>query len=82
MKLTSRIPVTAVLLALTLGIAIAYTTAKGITGPLKNLMKIARQIGDAGDLDHEIDSPRADEIGQLAGTFGNMVTYLREMASV
>jgi methyl-accepting chemotaxis protein len=70
------------LLALTLGVAIAYTTAKSITSSLNDLMKIARQIADAGDLDHEIDIHRTDEIGELARTFANMVTYLREMASV
>jgi methyl-accepting chemotaxis protein len=70
------------LLALALGIAIAYTTANSITEPLRNLMKVARQIGDAGDLDHEIDIKREDEIGELARTFTNMVTYLREMAAV
>ncbi|MGA8149676.1 MAG: methyl-accepting chemotaxis protein [Terriglobales bacterium] len=70
------------LLALALGIAIAYTTAISITEPLRNLMKVARQIGDAGDLDHEIDIKREDEIGELARTFTNMVTYLREMAAV
>jgi methyl-accepting chemotaxis protein len=70
------------LLALALGIAIAYTTARGITEPLNNLMKVAQQIGNAGDLDHEIDVKRKDEIGELARMFANMVTYLKEMASV
>ena len=70
------------LLALALGIAIAFTTANSITEPLRNLMKVARQIGDAGDLDHEIDIKREDEIGELARTFTNMVIYLREMAAV
>jgi len=70
------------LLALALGVAIAYTTANSITEPLRNLMKVARQIGDAGDLDHEIDIKREDEIGELARTFSNMVTYLKEMAAV
>jgi methyl-accepting chemotaxis protein len=79
---TTVVALLSTLLALTLGIAIAFTTAKSITEPLKNLMKIARQIGDAGDLDHEIDIHRSDEIGELARTFSNMVTYLREMAAV
>jgi methyl-accepting chemotaxis protein len=70
------------LLALALGIAIAYTTARSITEPLGNLMKVARQIGNAGDLDHEIDLSRKDEIGELAKTFASMVTYLKEMATV
>jgi methyl-accepting chemotaxis protein len=70
------------LVALTLGVVIAYTTAKSITSSLNDLMRIARQIADAGDLDHEIDIHRTDEIGELARTFSKMVTYLREMASV
>src|SRR5271163_2528835 len=70
------------LIALTLGVVIAYTTAKSITSSLNDLMRIARQIADAGDLDHEIDIHRTDEIGELARTFSKMVTYPREMASV
>src|SRR5579862_7267124 len=70
------------LVALTLGVVIAYTTAKSITTSLNDLMRIARQIADAGDLDHEIDIQRSDEIGELARTFAKMVTYLKEMASV
>src|SRR5947209_18751660 len=61
------------LLALGLGIAIAYRTSKTITEPLTNLMLIARQIGNAGDLDHTIDLERQDEIGELARTFSSMV---------
>jgi len=70
------------LLALALGIVIAFTTARSITEPLGNLMKVAQQIGNAGDLDHEIDVKRKDEIGELARTFAKMVTYLKEMAGV
>ncbi|PYX38869.1 MAG: hypothetical protein DMG75_02575, partial [Acidobacteria bacterium] len=70
------------LLALGLGIAIAYRSSKTITEPLTNLMMVARQIGNTGDLDHTIDVERQDEIGELARTFGNMVIYLKEMAAV
>jgi methyl-accepting chemotaxis protein len=79
---TIAIALISTLLALALGIAIAFSTAKSITEPLKSLMKVARQIGDAGDLEHEIDIRRKDEIGELARTFTNMVTYLKEMAAV
>src|SRR5205085_2202555 len=34
------------------------------------------------DLDHSIDIQRADEIGELARTFSNMVKYLKEMAAL
>src|SRR5207244_1099986 len=70
------------LLALGLGAVIAYRTAMSISQPLTNLMKIARQIGNTGDLEHSIDVNRNDEIGELARTFAKMVTYLKEMASV
>jgi methyl-accepting chemotaxis protein len=70
------------LLALSLGVVIAYRTAKGITQPLTNLMNVARAIGNTGDLEHNIDLGRQDEIGELARTFHKMVTYLKEMAGV
>jgi methyl-accepting chemotaxis protein len=70
------------LVALGLGVAIAYTTARSITEPLTNLMKVSRQIGDTGELEHSIDVKRNDEIGELARTFAKMVTYLKEMAGV
>jgi len=79
---TILIALISTLLALALGIAIAFTTARSITEPLDKLMKVARQIGNTGDLEHEIDLSRSDEIGELAKTFASMVTYLKEMATV
>ncbi len=70
------------LLALGLGVVIAYRTATGITQPLSRLIHVAEQIGQSGDLDHNIDVHGTDEIGQLARTFDSMVKYLKEMASV
>jgi methyl-accepting chemotaxis protein len=60
----------------------AVRTAKSITEPLQHLIAVAREIGDSGDLDQNIDIHRNDEIGALATTFNNMVAYLKEMASV
>jgi methyl-accepting chemotaxis protein len=68
--------------ALAAGIIIAIWTAKSITEPLNHLITVAREIGDSGDLDQNIDIHRNDEIGALATTFNNMVAYLKEMASV
>ena len=79
---TILIALLSTVVALALGIAIAYRTARSITKPLSELMKVAQQIGDSGDLDHQIDIQRNDEIGQLGRTFGRMVTYLKEMAAV
>jgi len=70
------------LFALALGVIIAYRTAAGITQPLGNLIHVAEQIGQSGDLEHNIDVHGKDEIGQLARTFDSMVKYLKEMAAV
>ncbi len=70
------------MIALALGIVIAYRTASGITQPLTRLMHVAEQIGQSGDLEHNIDIQGTDEIGQLARTFDSMVKYLKEMAAV
>ncbi len=70
------------LIALGLGVVIAYRTATGITEPLARLIHVAEQIGQSGDLEHNIDVRSTDEIGQLARTFESMVKYLKEMAAV
>jgi methyl-accepting chemotaxis protein len=72
----------ATLIALGVGIFIAYKTARSLTVPLGELMKVAKQIGEAGELEHKIDIQRDDEIGQLGRTFDGMVSYLREMATL
>jgi methyl-accepting chemotaxis protein len=69
-------------IALAVGAIIAFRTAKSITQPLTNLMNVARGIGNTGDLEHNIDLTRDDEIGELARTFHKMVTYLKEMAGI
>src|SRR3984893_34160 len=80
--LTVVFSIVSTLVALVVGIWVAVTTAKSITGPLTNLMQVSRQIGDTGDLDHSIDVRRSDEIGELARSFAKMVNYLKEMAAV
>ncbi len=70
------------LLALSLGGLIAFRTARSITQPLANLMSVANGIGNTGDLEHNIELNRDDEIGELARTFHKMVTYLKEMAGI
>ncbi len=70
------------LAAVLAGLIVAFYTAKSITEPLTHLITVAREIGDSGDLDQNIDIHRNDEIGALATTFNNMVAYLKEMAGV
>jgi methyl-accepting chemotaxis protein len=70
------------LLAILLGTLVAYYTARSIVLPLTHLITVAREIGDSGDLNQNIDIHRNDEIGALATTFNNLVAYLKEMAAV
>jgi methyl-accepting chemotaxis protein len=70
------------ILAIVFGALVAFKTAKSISEPLTHLITVAREIGDSGDLDQNIDIHRNDEIGALATTFNNMVAYLKEMAAV
>jgi methyl-accepting chemotaxis protein len=71
------------LLALVLGLVIAYKTSRSITDPLNELMGVAREIGESGDLEHTLAATeRPDEIGTLARSFSDMVKYLKEMATV
>jgi methyl-accepting chemotaxis protein len=79
---TVVITVLSSLLAIGLGVFIAFWTARSISMPLGNLANVARQIGESGDLDHNIDVRGQDEVGQLARTFDSMVKYLKEMATV
>ena len=81
-KATIIISFLSTIIALSVGIVIAYRTAKSITQPLSDLMNVARGIGNTGDLEHNIDMSRNDEIGELSRTFHKMVTYLKEMAGV
>src|ERR1700724_1643048 len=64
---------TGTLMAGIFGFFVAFYTAKSITEPLTHLITVAREIGDSGDLDQNIDIHRNDEIGALATTFNNMV---------
>jgi methyl-accepting chemotaxis protein len=79
---TIGISLVGTLIALCVGGIVAYRTANSITQPLNDLMGVARAIGNTGDLEHNIDLTRDDEIGELSRTFSKMVTYLKEMAGV
>jgi methyl-accepting chemotaxis protein len=81
-KASGGILVIGTIFAIVIGWFIAMRTAKSITEPLHHLITVAREIGDSGDLDQNIDIHRTDEIGALATTFNNMVSYLKEMAAV
>jgi methyl-accepting chemotaxis protein len=70
------------ILTLCMGAWVAVGTVRSISEPLQHLILVAREIGDSGDLDQNINLHRNDEIGALATTFNNLVAYLKEMAEV
>ena len=80
-NLTITVALVGTILALCLGIGIAYNTSRSITLPLAQFIQASREIGQTGDLDHHIDSARKDEIGELARTFGAMLNYLKGMSA-
>jgi methyl-accepting chemotaxis protein len=79
---TTLVGVLGSLLAMTMGVLIAFRTSHSITAPLEHLINVAREVGDKGDLNQEVDIETQDEIGILAQTFRNMVVYFKEMATV
>ena len=81
-KISTALTLLGTLLAIGIGLVIAFYTAKSITDPLEHLMKVAREIGEAGNLDQSIDIHRADEVGQLADNFNKMMAHLKDMAAV
>ncbi len=71
-----------VLLAIALGLTIAYYTARSVTVPLDKMIEVACDISESGDLNQKIDTSGEDEIGSLARAFSELVQYLKEMSRV
>jgi len=69
-----RLLATTGLLMLALGIVVIIGWS--FTRPIQKLASAARRVA-AGDLDFQVDIKRRDEVGQLAGTFNEMITGLK-----
>jgi methyl-accepting chemotaxis protein len=70
----------AVILVLAVAGILAFVTTK-LVKPAERLRDAAQQIS-TGDLDVEIDNESADEIGQVADSFREIVAYLSDLAAV
>lgn len=57
---------------LLLALAIVVIIGWSFTSPIQKLVSAAQRVA-AGDLDFQIDIKRRDEVGQLAGTFNEMI---------
>jgi len=65
-----------ILLAVCVGLAIAWWISERISEPVRILMDDINAVS-AGDLDHKTQSHSSDEIGQLAVTFNRMTQALK-----
>lgn len=68
-------------LALLLGLSVAWSNIRAMTAPLVSLTRQAEEIG-AGHLNQRVEVRRDDEIGLLARTFNEMSDRLREARRV
>jgi methyl-accepting chemotaxis protein len=69
-------------LMLVMGGVISWKVAQSITTPLNQLIAVAGQISNAGDLESKVEIRGEDEAAKLAAAFNSMVLYLREMAGL
>ncbi len=61
--------------------ALAIFASRSVTGPLRDLSKVATQLA-RGDLNAKVDVQGRDEIGDVAEAFNSMVPQLRENMNV
>lgn len=61
---------------LAIALAVAVIIGWRFTSPIQKLASAARQVA-AGFLDFRVDIDRKDEVGQLAGTFNEMIAGLK-----
>ncbi len=67
----------AVIFVFGIGILLTVYLAKSYTKPIEEVVRVAQSVA-AGNLNHELNADRKDEIGKLAQSFNFMVARLRE----
>jgi methyl-accepting chemotaxis protein len=68
----------ATVLALVFGMVAAWAITRQIVIPLNQTLKVAERVA-SGDLSHNLDSLRQDELGQLQRAMQSMTVGLREL---
>ena len=68
----------ATVLALVFGLIAAWAITRQIIIPLDQTLKVAERVA-SGDLSHNLDSARQDELGQLQRAMQSMTVGLREL---
>lgn len=67
----------AVIFVFGIGMLLTVYLAKSYTKPIEEVVRVAQSVA-AGNLNHELNADRKDEIGKLAQSFNFMVARLRE----
>lgn len=65
--------------AVLLGMFVAFFISRGISRPVSMMAEIADQIS-VGDVNQSIEYESKDEVGVLAGSFRNLVDYMKTLA--
>ena len=76
--LTQELSIGLGLLAVLLGLAIAFLLARSITRGVGRVAHAAEGLA-LGDLDQEVDYVSGDELGAMAESFRSMIRYLRDI---
>jgi methyl-accepting chemotaxis protein len=76
--MASKVMIIGLIVALLLGIIVAYFITRGITRPVIMGVKFAESVA-SGDLSQRLEITLKDEIGQLANALNDMVDRLKEV---
>jgi len=72
--------VISILIAVFIGVLLGILLPRAIVRPIKVIEKASQNIAN-GDIDQDITVESNDEIGNMARSFKEMITYLEEMAA-
>ncbi len=75
---TRTVVITIVILALLIGIILAFVISRSIAGPISKGVDFAKTIA-SGDLTVKLDLDQTDEVGQLADALNDMVRNLNNI---
>ncbi|MDO8185366.1 methyl-accepting chemotaxis protein [Conexibacter sp. JD483] len=67
------------IVAAIIGVGLALTSARWISGALSQLLRAARGIA-GGDVEQDVQVKSRDELGETAAAFREMIAYLEQMA--
>src|SRR5690606_30937219 len=74
----SMIALTIGLVAVLLGLALMWLTARGVTRPIEGVAAMLKDIASGeGDLTRRLEYAREDELGELAGWFNRFLDKLQ-----